>query len=251
MLAKRIIPCLDVMDNQVVKGVNFKNLSQVGDPLQLAKKYDQQKADELVFLDISATNEKRHLQLELATKLARNIFIPFAIGGGLNNLKDIIALVKTGADKVVINSAAFKNPKLITQAAKELGSQCIVVAIDIKHNSTFHEVFINAGKTPTGVEASEWAKQVEQAGAGEIILTSMDRDGTKAGFDLAITHQISTSLSIPLIASGGVGELQHFLEGFTKASADGALAASVLHSGKFSIMDIKAYLNSHNIPVRL
>lgn len=250
MLAKRIIPCLDVKNSRVVKGNKFKNLQDIGDPLEMAIDYDNQKADELVFLDISASLERRQLQMDLVKKLAKKIFIPFSIGGGLNNVVDIIDLVQSGADKVVINSGAIANPNLISQVAQKLGSQCVVVAIDVKKKSDRWQVYDMAGERNTGLDAIEWAHKAVKLGAGEIILTSIDKDGTKTGFDLDITAKLSLSLSVPIIASGGVGKIEHFKEAFTIGLANGALAASVFHKKKLSIEAVKTYLKKNNITIR-
>lgn len=252
MLKKRIIPCLDVKNGRTVKGTNFLQLRDAGDPIELGKKYSDEGADELVFLDISATNEKRKTAIELAEKVAQSISIPFIIGGGVSSVEDIRAVLKAGADKVAINSAAVRNPQLISECANIFGSQAIVVAIDAKYQSSeYWEVFVSGGKTPTGLNAREWAKEVEILGAGEILLTSMDRDGTKQGYDIALTKSIAHAVSIPLIASGGVGKKKDFLEVFQHTPATGALAASVFHFAEINIAQLKQYLHHSHIPVRI
>ncbi|ADQ04810.1 imidazoleglycerol phosphate synthase, cyclase subunit [Caldicellulosiruptor owensensis OL] len=250
MVAKRIIPCLDVNRGRVVKGINFINLVDAGDPVESAQKYNQLGADELVFLDITASHEERNIMIEVVKNVAEKVFIPFTVGGGIRNLDDIRNLLLAGADKVSINSAAVKNPDLVNEAAKVFGSQCIVVAIDAKrHNDGFH-VYINGGRVDTGLDAVKWAKEVEMRGAGEILLTSMDRDGTKAGYDLELLEAICSSVNIPVIASGGAGRPEHFLEAF-KAGAEAALAASIFHFGEILIGSLKSYLKNHNIEVRI
>lgn len=251
MLAKRIIPCLDIKDGRVVKGTSFVALQDAGDPLALAKLYNEQSADELVFLDIAASQENRGTTIELAARLARELFIPFTIGGGISTVEQMRALVTAGADKVSINSAAIHSPTLITEGANRFGSQCIVVAIDVKRSGDHWEVFTHGGTRETGLDAYQWALEIEKRGAGEILLTSMDADGQKNGYDLAITSQISKALKIPVIASGGGGELSHFQEAFEEGAADAVLAASVFHYGKYTISEVKQYLHSHHIPVRL
>lgn len=250
MLAKRIIPCLDIKDGRVVKGVNFLGLKDAGDPLELARKYNEQSADELVFLDITATNEKRKLTLKLASRLAKELFIPFTIGGGISKLEHIEAIVTAGADKISINTAAISNPDLIAEGAKQFGSQCIVVAIDVKRTGDRWHVFTHSGKNDTGLDAEEWAKEVENRGAGEIMLTSMDSDGKKEGYDLEITRRISTSVNIPVIASGGGGTLEHFASAIKEGAADAVLAASVFHYGTYTISEVKEYLYNQGIPTR-
>uniref|UniRef100_A0A7C5V3Z9 Imidazole glycerol phosphate synthase subunit HisF n=1 Tax=Caldicellulosiruptor owensensis TaxID=55205 RepID=A0A7C5V3Z9_9FIRM len=250
MVAKRIIPCLDVNRGRVVKGINFVNLVDAGDPVESAQKYNQLGADELVFLDITASHEERNIMIEVVKNVAEKVFIPFTVGGGIRNLNDIRNLLLAGADKVSINSAAVKNPDLVNEAAKVFGSQCIVVAIDAKrHNDGFH-VYINGGRVDTGLDAVKWAKEVEKRGAGEILLTSMDRDGTKAGYDLELLKAICSSVNIPVIASGGAGRPEHFLEAFI-AGAEAALAASIFHFGEILIGDLKNYLKNHGIEVRI
>jgi len=251
MLAKRIIPCLDVKDGRVVKGINFVNLRDAGDPVEQAKIYDREGADELVFLDITASFEKRSPLIEVIKRTAEVVFIPFTVGGGIKNLEEIRLLLASGADKISINTSAVKNPNLIKEAVKEFGSQCIVVAIDAKKNPKGRwEVYINGGRTPTGLDAIEWAKKVFDLGAGEILLTSMDRDGTKLGYDLALTKKIVETVKIPVIASGGAGNLKHLYEAFKIAGADAVLAASIFHYGKYSISQAKRYLKKKGIPIR-
>lgn len=250
MLAKRIIPCLDVNNGRVVKGVNFVDLKDAGDPVELAKFYNDEGADELVFLDITASNEKRKTMVEVVKKVAKEIFIPFTVGGGINSIQDIRSVLLAGADKVSLNTAAVKNPNLITEAAKLFGSQCIVLAIDAKKKDSGWEVLINGGKLETGLNALEWAKEGVRRGAGEILLTSMDRDGTKQGYDLVLTKAISKVVTVPVIASGGAGEKSDFLDVFQKGSADAALAASLFHFGELRIKEVKDFLRSKNIIVR-
>jgi len=251
MLAKRVIPCLDIKEGRVVKGVNFLGLQDAGDPLELARKYNQQKADELVFLDITATNEKRRTLIEFASNLARQVFIPFTIGGGISSKEQIHDLVSAGADKIAINSAAVKRPELISEGATQFGSQCIVVAIDVKQVGDQWHVFTHSGKQDTGIDAFEWALEVERRGAGEILLTSMDRDGAQAGFDNVITSKISGAVKIPVIASGGGGSLESFSDAVTDGKADAVLAASVFHYGTFTVDQVKQHLATKGIPVRL
>lgn len=251
MLKNRIIPCLDVKDGRVVKGVNFENLIDAGDPVLQAKFYYEQGADELCFLDITASKENRNTMLDVVKKVAKVCFIPFTVGGGIREVQDFSNLLKCGADKVSVNSAAIKNPNLISEAANKFGSQCVVVAIDAKKNSQGnYEIFTHGGKNPTGIDAISWAKQVEALGAGEILLTSMDRDGTKIGYDLDLTKNISSATTIPVIASGGVGDLQHLVEGL-EAGASAVLAASIFHFKTFSIKEAKEFLAKNNIAVRL
>jgi cyclase len=250
MLAKRIIPCLDIKDGRTVKGTNFVDLRDAGDPVALAALYAKQGADELVFLDITATNEKRKTLSELVDKVAHQIDIPFTVGGGISSKEDVRVLLDCGADKISINTAAFKRPELINELASTFGSQCVVVAIDIKmHGDGEWYVYLNGGRTATPVKALDWALSVVERGAGEILLTSMDNDGTKAGFALEITKQISTSVPVPVIASGGGGLPIHFYE-VLNGCADAALAASIFHFGEISIPELKAYLREHAIPVR-
>jgi cyclase len=250
MLTKRIIPCLDVKDGMTVKGVNFENLKIAGDAVELASIYAKQGADELVFLDITATNEKRATLKELVRHIATEINIPFTVGGGINSIKDVAILLDNGADKISINSAAVKNPKLITQLAKEFGSQCIVVAIDAKKHAEQWKVHIHGGKTPTGIDVLKWAKEVNLRGAGEILLTSMEHDGTKNGFAIELTNTVSSSINIPVIASGGAGNMLHFVDIFTKGNADAALAASIFHYNEIAIPELKNFLKLNNISIR-
>jgi cyclase len=251
MLKKRIIPCLDIKDGRTVKGVNFIDIRDAGDPVELAKKYVEQRADELVFLDITATIEKRKTFAELVARIASEINLPFTVGGGIESIDDAALLIKAGADKVSINTSAFKNPGLISGIAKEFGSQCVVVAIDTGLINNEWIVFINAGRTQTTEKAIDWAIKAEKSGAGEILLTSMNADGTKAGFSLDITREISRSINIPVIASGGAGNMEHFSEVFMKTTCSAALAASIFHYGEISIPELKKYLADRNINVRL
>ncbi len=261
MLARRIIPCLDIKAGRVVKGTSFVSLRDAGDPLELAQRYNEQSADELVFLDITASNENRGTTIELATRLARELFIPFTIGGGISTLDNIHALVTAGADKVSVNSSAISNPNLITEGAKRFGSQCIVVAIDARKRDLSRqdqhaddiskwEVFSHGGSRPTGLDAVAWAREMESRGAGEILLTSMDTDGHQHGFELELTAAISGILNIPVIASGGGGDFEHFRDALTIGKADAVLAASVFHYGKYTVSQVKEYLSEHSIPVR-
>jgi cyclase len=251
MLAKRIIPCLDVMNGRVVKGVNFVNLSDAGDPVEQAAVYDREGADELVFLDITASHENRNTTLDMVRRVADTLFIPFCVGGGIRTIEDIRATLLAGADKVSINSAAVKNPELIDQGAWGFGSQCIVVAVDPKWIGGRWIVHINGGRIPTDKEAIAWAKEVEDRGAGEILLTSMDRDGTKIGYNLELTQAVAEAVSIPVIASGGAGMTEHFYEALTTGKADAALAASLFHYNEIRIGDLKRRLHERGVPVRL
>jgi len=251
MLAKRIIPCLDVDKGRVVKGVKFQNLRDAGDPVEVAKSYEEQSADELVFLDITASAEERKIMIEVVQRVAETVFIPFTVGGGVSSLEDIRRLLSAGADKVSINTAAVKNPQLIYESAKRFGSQCIVVAIDAKRSERGWEVYIHGGRTPTGLDAVEWAKRVESLGAGEILLTSMDADGTKKGYDIELCRAVASAVSIPVIASGGAGTMEHFYEVFTQTNVDAALAASLFHFKEVSIPGLKAYLKNKGVHVRL
>ena len=250
MLAKRIIPCLDIKNGETVKGVNFLDLKEVGNPVEMAIKYSQQGADELVFLDISATEERRKTLIPLVRDIAKHINIPFTVGGGINALENVEELLKNGADKITINSAALSNPKLITDVAKRFGSQCMVVAIDTKLVENQNKVFSNGGKIETEKELFYWAKEVENLGAGEILLTSMNTDGTKSGFAIEITKQLSELVNIPVIASGGAGTMQHFEDIFTETKATGALAASIFHFNEIAIPELKNYLKSKNLSIR-
>jgi imidazole glycerol-phosphate synthase subunit HisF len=248
--AKRIIPCLDVKDGRVVKGVNFVGLKDAGDPVEVAKRYNEEGADELTFLDITASHEERDTIVHIVEQVAREVFIPLTVGGGIRELNDIYKLLNVGCDKVSINSAAIKRPEFINEGAKRFGSQCIVVAIDVKKTGNQYNVYLNGGRVDTGINALEWAKEVVNRGAGEILLTSMDADGTKAGFDLDITSQISRAVNVPVIASGGAGTMEHIKEAF-EHGADAALAASIFHYKEIDIMDLKRYLSANGIPVRL
>lgn len=253
MLAKRIIPCLDVKEGRVVKGINFLDLRDAGDPVEQAMVYDREGADELVFLDINASHENRGTMLNMVRRVADSIFIPFCVGGGIRTIDDIRDTLLAGADKVSINSAAIKTPDLINAGAWGFGSQCIVVAIDPKWSAADgrYEVFINGGRVPTGIDAIAWAQEVERRGAGEILLTSMDRDGTRAGYHLELTRTIADAVSIPVIASGGAGTMAHFCEALTIAGANAALAASLFHYNELRIGDLKRYLAGQGVPVRL
>lgn len=251
MLAKRIISCLDVKQGRVVKGINFVNLRDAGDPVEQAVVYDREGADELVFLDITATHEGRDTMLDVVRRVADTIFIPFSVGGGLRTVEDMRATLLAGADKIGINSAAVHTPQLITEGAERFGSQCIVVAIDARWNGTYYEVFVSGGRTPTGLDAIKWAKEVEARGAGEILLTSMDCDGTQDGYEIRLTRSICDAVSIPVIASGGAGELAHFHEALTAGGADAALAASLFHFRQLSVGQVKAYLHERGVPVRI
>jgi len=271
MLAKRIIPCLDVTLNEkgamVVKGVEFVNLREAGDPVELAKRYDEEGADELVFLDITASPEGRRMMIDVIERTAEQVFIPFTVGGGIRSIEDINAILSAGADKVTINTSAVKNPELVREASEIFGSQCIVIAIDCRRNfdlskgenivtledgrKAWYECVIYGGRKPTGIDAISWAKKVEELGAGEILLTSMNRDGTKLGYDIPITRAISEAVNIPVIASGGAGKPEHFYEGFVEGKADACLAASIFHYREISIEEIKRYLKERGIPVRL
>ena len=252
MLAKRIIPCLDVTGGRVVKGTNFVDLRDAGDPVEIARRYDEQGADELTFLDITATSDERDLILKVIEDVAAQVFIPLTVGGVVRKAEDVRRLLNAGADKVSINSAGVNNPDLIAEASSIYGRQATVVAIDAKRRSDgTWEVYTRGGRTPTGIDAVEWAKKVEKLGAGEILLTSMDGDGTKAGFDLELTRAVSDSVSIPVIASGGVGNLQHLVDGIVEGHADAVLAASIFHFGEYTIEEAKRYMQERGIPVRL
>jgi cyclase len=251
VLAKRIIPCLDVHQGRVVKGINFVNLRDAGDPVEAAKAYNRAGADELVFLDISATHEERGILLEIATQVAEQVFIPFTVGGGVRSLEDARALLLAGADKVSVNSAAVKRPELIRELSDHFGNQAVVLAIDARRKGTSWEVYVAGGRTPTGLDALKWAEQGAALGAGEILLTSMDADGTKAGFEVALCRAVSQVVGIPVIASGGAGRMEHFAEVLQDGVADAALAASVFHFGEISIPELKAYLAQQGIPMRI
>jgi len=251
MLARRIIPCLDVDRGRVVKGVRFVDLRDAGDPVELAALYDREGADELCFLDITASHEERKTMIDVAERVAERVFIPFTVGGGIRTLADIRDLLSAGADKVSINTAAVQNPSFVAEAASRFGSQCIVVAIDARRTARGFEVFTHGGRRETGIDAIWWAREVERLGAGEILLTSMDTDGTKAGYDIELTRAIRDEVSIPVIASGGAGTFEHFLAAFRDADADAALAASLFHFGEMRIGELKRYLADHGIPVRL
>lgn len=251
MLAKRIIPCLDIKDGRVVKGVNFVNLRDAGDPVEQARLYDAQGADELVFLDISATHEGRKTTLELVSRVAETVFMPLTVGGGIREVDDMRNLLLAGADKVSVNSAAVKRPELLSEGASRFGAQCIVLAIDARRRGASWEVYVAGGRTPTGMDAVEWAVRGVELGAGEILLTSMDADGTLAGYDLELTSIVSNMVSVPVIASGGAGCVAHFADVLTKGMADAALAASLFHDGKLRIPELKEALRLQGVPVRL
>jgi cyclase len=257
MLAKRIIPCLDVTAGRVVKGVNFVSLRDAGDPVEIARRYDEQGADELTFLDITASHEARPIILEVVARTAERVFMPLTVGGGVRQLADIRALLNAGADKVSINTAAVERPALVEEAALRFGSQCIVVAIDAKRvpaapgEPPRFEVYTHGGRRPTGCDAVEWAARMERAGAGEILLTSMDRDGTQEGYDIPLTRAVSQRVHIPVIASGGVGKVEHLYEGLVAGGADAVLAASIFHYGTYTIRQCKEYLLARGVPVRL
>ena len=253
MFTKRIIPCLDVHGGRVVKGVNFVDLVDAGDPVAIAKAYDEAGADEIVFLDITASSDARKTVVDMVREVAKNVFIPFTVGGGIRTVDDFKALLREGADKISVNSAAINRPELIREAADKFGSQCVVVAIDAKRRAdgTGWNIYKNGGRVDMGIDAIEWAKKVEELGAGEILLTSMDCDGTKAGYDLELTRKVSESVSIPVIASGGAGTLEHFHEAFTDGRADAALAASLFHFKELEIKEVKQYLRQKGVSVRL
>ncbi|MFL3023264.1 MAG: imidazole glycerol phosphate synthase subunit HisF [Methylophilaceae bacterium] len=249
-LAKRIIPCLDVTNGRVVKGINFVELQDAGDPVEVAKKYNEQGADELTFLDITASSDNRGLIFDIIENVAKQIFIPMTVGGGVRTCEDVRNLLNAGADKVGINTAAIKNPDLVAEAASRFGSQAIVVAIDAKKVDDHWEVFTHGGRNPTGINALDWAKKMVKFGAGELLITSMDKDGTKTGFDNILNKLISESVQVPLIASGGVGNLQHLVDGVKMGGADAVLAASIFHYGEYSIQEAKAYMSKNDIQVR-
>lgn len=251
MLAKRIIPCLDVRDGRVVKGVNFVNIRDAGDPVELARFYSDQGADEIVFLDITATSDGRATVADVVERTAEQVFVPLTVGGGIRTLEDFRQLLRAGADKISVNSAAVKDPGLISRAAERFGSQCVVLAIDARRRPEgSYEVVVAGGRTPTGLDAVEWARRGEALGAGEILLTSMDADGTKAGFDLEMTRAVTQAVSIPVIASGGCGSLEHFAQVFAETDCDAALAASLFHFGELTVPQVKEHLRKRKIPVR-
>ncbi len=252
MLSKRIIPCLDVKDGRVVKGVNFVNLRDAGDPVEIAKKYSDEGADEVCFLDITASHEERNTMIDVVERTAGQVFVPLTVGGGVRTLEDVRALLLAGADKVSINTAAVNNPEFVAEAAQRFGSQCIVVAIDARNTGEGKwEVYTHGGRNPTGIDAVEWAKKMEANGAGEILLTSMDKDGTKSGYDLELTRVISRSLSIPIIASGGAGTLEHLADGVKDGEADAVLVASIFHYGEHTIGEAKEHMKERGISVRV
>jgi imidazole glycerol-phosphate synthase subunit HisF len=250
-LAKRVIPCLDVTAGRVVKGVNFVGLRDAGDPVGIAARYDEQGADELCFLDITASSDDRDILLHVIEAVAQRVFIPLTVGGGVRKVEDVRRLLNAGADKVSINTAAVQNPQLVREASGIVGCQCIVVAIDAKKKGDSWEVFTHGGRRPTGIDAVDWARRMQQAGAGEILLTSMDRDGTKDGFDLGLTAAVSSAVEVPVIASGGVGALEHFAAGVVEGRADAVLAASVFHFGELTVRQAKEHMRSRGIEVRL
>ena len=250
-LSKRIIPCLDVLEGKVVKGIRFRNLRLAGDPPKLAKLYEDQGADEIVFLDIGASPENRKILIDVVRRTAEELSIPLLVGGGIRSVKDMEEVLCSGADKISVNTAAVKNPEIISEGAEVFGSQCVVVAIDAKRRERGWEVYIYGGRKPTGLDAVEWARRVEELGAGEILLTSMDRDGTTSGYDLELTRTISEAVNIPVIASGGAGSPQHIYEALTVGKADAALAASIFHYGVYTVRRIKEYLRERGVPVRL
>ncbi|MEO5654844.1 MAG: imidazole glycerol phosphate synthase subunit HisF [Nitrosospira sp.] len=250
-LAKRIIPCLDVTNGRVVKGINFVGLRDAGDPVEISRRYGDQGADELTFLDITASSDNRDLILRIIEEVAAQVFIPLTVGGGVRKVEDVRRLLNAGADKVSINTSAVQNPQLVADAADRYGSQCIVVAIDAKQVGNGWEVFTHGGRQATGMDAVEWAKKLQSLGAGEILLTSMDKDGTRNGFDLALTRAVSDAVNVPVIASGGVGNLHHLVEGIIEGHADAVLAASIFHYGDYSILQAKGYMAEHGIEVRL
>lgn len=253
MFTKRIIPCLDVKDGRVVKGINFVDLKDAGDPVEVAKAYDKAGADEVVFLDITATSDQRNTVVDMVRRVAENVFIPFTVGGGIRTVEDFKAILREGADKISVNSAAIDNPKLISDAAEKFGSQCVVVAIDAKKRAdgSGWNIYKHGGRIDVGKDAVEWAMEAERLGAGEILLTSMDCDGTKAGYDIDLTRAISSAVSVPVIASGGAGEKDHFYEALTIGGADAALAASLFHYKELEIMELKKYLSEKGVSVRM
>lgn len=251
MLAKRIIPCLDVANGRVVKGINFINFRDAGDPVEQGKFYDDEGADELVFLDITASSDRRAIVLEMVKRVAETVNIPFTVGGGIRTVEDVRLILENGADKVSINTAAVQNPGVISESSKRFGSQCILLAIDAKHDGKGWKVYLHGGRTPTDIDAVEWARRGCELGAGEILLTSMDRDGTKIGYDLELTRTIADAVSVPVIASGGVGTLEHMYEGLAIGGADAVLAASIFHFKEYTIRETKEYLTSRGIPMRM
>jgi imidazole glycerol-phosphate synthase subunit HisF len=250
MMVSRVIPCLDVTDGRVVKGINFVDLRDAGDPVELAAKYDRDGADELVFLDITASSDGRQTMIDMVSRTAEQVFIPFTVGGGIRTVTDARSMLRAGADKVSVNTAAVQRPQLIAEIATEFGAQCVVCAIDAKRANGGFEVYLHGGRTPTGIDAIQWAETAVAAGAGEILLTSMDRDGTKEGFDLQLTRTISDAVGVPVIASGGVGTLQHLVEGITAGGATGVLAASIFHFGQYTIAQAKAVMTEAGLTVR-
>jgi cyclase len=250
MLANRIIPCLDVDKGRVVKGTHFINLVDAGDPVENARRYDEEGADEIVFLDITASSDARDTMVDVVRRTQSVVFVPFTVGGGIRTLEDIRRILEAGADKVSVNSAAVRNPSLVTEAARRFGSQCVVVAIDAKQTGHGFEVYVNGGRTPTGLDAIGWARRVETLGAGEILLTSMDRDGTQDGYDLPLTRAVSEAVNVPVIASGGAGSLAHLYDAVVEGKADAVLAASIFHFGQFSIQEAKSYLAERGLVIR-
>ncbi|MDR3566133.1 MAG: imidazole glycerol phosphate synthase subunit HisF [Negativicutes bacterium] len=252
MYTKRIIPCLDVKDGRVVKGTNFVSLRDAGDPVELASVYDKEIADELVFLDITASSDQRETMVDVVRRTAAQVFIPFTVGGGIRSVEDIRKMLKAGADKVSLNTAAVKNPELIAEGAKRFGCQCIVLAVDARQTAPDKwEVYINGGRTPTGIDVLEWVQRATGLGSGEILLTSMDKDGTKDGYDIPLTRAVSEAVGVPVIASGGAGTMEHFYDVLTAGKADAVLAASVFHYGQFTVRQVKEYLRSRGVEVRL
>jgi cyclase len=251
MLTKRIIPCLDVKEGRVVKGTNFLELRDAGDPVENAKAYEEQMADELCFLDITASHEKRKIIIDVVERVAHEVFMPLTVGGGIKNIDDIRETLRAGADKVTVNTTAVERPEFVRESSEIFGSQCICIAIDAKRSGKGFEVYTYGGRKPTGIDAVEWARQVEELGAGEILLTSMDRDGTKIGFDIELTRAIAGSVQIPVIASGGVGTLEHLYDGLVEGKADAVLAASIFHYREFTVIDAKKYLRERGVNVRL
>lgn len=251
MYTKRIIPCLDVKDGRVVKGTNFVGLRDAGDPVELAARYDKERADELVFLDITASSDKRDTIVDVARGCASQVFIPFTIGGGIRTVEDMRKMLKAGADKTSLNTAAVKNPSVIREGAERFGRQCVVLAVDARRSGDHRwEVYVNGGRTPTGIDCLEWVKRATELGAGEILLTSMDADGTKSGYDIELTRAVSEAVDVPVIASGGAGKLEHFYDVLTEGKADAVLAASVFHYGMFTVREVKEYLKSRGVEVR-